>query len=37
MSLQKCANLSDCADRLAHARHATFQPELLLSMLSGEI
>ena len=37
MSLQKCANLSDCTDRLAHARHGSFRPELLLSMLSGEI
>ena len=36
MSLQQCANLSDCTERLAHARHGSFQPELLLSMLSSE-
>ena len=36
----KVCQLGDCADRLAHARHASLQPVLLsssLSMLSGEI
>ena len=46
MSLQKCANLSDCVDRLAHARQtrylvsARLQPEPeypVLSMLCDEI
>ena len=36
----KVCQLGDCADRVAHARHASLQPVLLsssLSMLSGEI
>ena len=38
--MSKVCQLGDCADRLAHARHASLQPVLLsssLSMLSGEI
>ena len=39
MSLQKCANLSDCTDWLAHARHASLQPEYscCYQCLGGEI
>ena len=47
MSLQKCANLSDCTDLLAHAcrrwspaaegASTGYQVFVLLSMLSGEI